>query len=574
MQENILSPYIVDVYPDKAQYLSDEEIKIHIQMFNPCEKEIEVTIKMIVMLLDDMIIEKSLTLTLQGQSEKKVVFSIPSQKCDWQGYGVDVSLLVNNEVSHTLSTAFDVVSTWKKAPRYGFLSDFYREDEEDTKDIEQMRKYHLNVVQFYDWMYRHDNLVPDKDYYIDPLSRELSLKAVKNKVKLCHKYGMKALAYGAVYAASREFYEKYKDLALYDNTGNVQNLGDNWLFIMNTSPESPWVQHIISEFKKAVELFDFDGIHMDTYGFPKTAYSMLNGQKKLERLDEHFPVLINNTRKQLETVKDDIGLIFNAVSNWSVETVAPAKQDAVYIEVWDPCERYFHLNHLINRAKELGKKPVILAAYLTAFLKENDIEPEYAENSFLLASAVIFASGGYHLLLGEENGVLAHPYYVRYGKIRHEFERTIRNYYDFIVRYANLLYDPQLIDLSMTHANGINDEYRFENGRFSSYGEPDKIWTIIKEKPGYKIINLINFSGIQSDIWNEAKESRPTTTENIDIKVLIDEKVKGVFWASPDINNGLPQEIEFEFEHYRRGEVIKFSIPKLEVWNLIYIKVE
>jgi dextranase len=301
---------------------------------------------------------------------------------------------------------------------------------------------------------------------------------------------------------------------------------------------------------------------------------MQDGKKKLEKLSEHFPVLINNTRKQLEAIKKDIGLFFNAVNNWSIETVVSAEQDAVYIEVWDPCDRYLHLYHLINRAKELGKKPVILAAYISAYLMENDVPPEYAENCLLLASTVIFASGGYHILLGEKNGILAHPYFIRYGVIRNEFERILRNYYDFIVRYANLLYDPELADVSMTHVNGINDDYRFSNGRFSSYGEADKIWTIIKEKPGYKIINLINFSGIHSDVWNEPKEKRPSVIENIVIKALINEDIKGVFVCSPDINNGIPQALNFEFEPYCRGKVAVFKVPKLDVWDLIYIEVK
>lgn len=574
MNKNNFLPYMIDVYPNKSQYLSGEDISIHVQMMNPNENQIQAVITINVMLLHDVIVQRRLEVILQPQSEESIDISLSAFQDDWQGYGVDVTLQVENQDIQTFSTAFDVVSTWKKAPRYGFLSDFHREDEQDSKDIEQMVKYHLNVVQFYDWMYRHDNLIPEENYFIDPLSRELSLKAIKNKIKLCHTYGMRALAYGAVYAASKEFYEKHKEWALYDNSGKVQNLGDGWLAIMNISPKSPWFHHIINEFKKTVELLDFDGIQMDTYGFPKTAYSMQDGQKKLEKLNEHFPALINTTKKQLEAVKEDIGLIFNAVSSWSIETVAPAEQDAVYIEVWDPCDRYFHLYHLINRGRELGKKPVILAAYISAYLKENNIKPEYAENCLLLASAVIFASGGYHILLGENNGVLAHPYFVRYGVIRQEFERMLRNYYDFIVRYANLLYDPGLADVSMTHVNGINDDYRFSNGRFSSYGEADKIWTIIKEKPGYKIIHLINFTGIQSEIWNEPKEKRPATANNIVIKALIDEHIKGIFLCSPDINNGVPQELTYEFEPYCRGRVTVFNVPELKIWDLIYIEVE
>jgi Uncharacterized conserved protein len=574
MYTTISQLYISDVYPDKAQYLYKENVNIIVELSNKMQEEINAVIQVSVLDIDKVIMQQNKDITLKPEVNQEVVFSYVPSSDESKGYGVDVILTVNGSTVCSLSTAFDVADSWKKAPRYGFLCDFYRKDENDAEAVKQMSKYHLNVVQFYDWMYRHDNLIPDENYFIDPLNRQLSLNAVKNKLKLCHDYGMKTMAYGAIYAASREFFEKNRDLALYNSNGGVQNLGGNWLFIMNISPESPWVSHIIDEFAKTVTLFDFDGIHMDTYGFPKAAFSMLNGQKRLERLEEHYPSFINRTREQLEAVKDDVGIIFNAVGNWSVETVASAKQDAVYIEVWDPCERYFHLNHIVSRAKELGRKPVILAAYLSAFLKENGVDPEYAENSFLLVSSVIFASGGYHILLGENNGILAHPYFVRYGAIRKEFERMVRNYYDFIVRYQSLLYDLELSDKSMTHANGINEEYVFGKSVFSSYGEPDKVWTIIKEKPGFKVINLINLKGIASDIWNEEKTNRPVTVENIQIKVLVNENVKKVVIATPDFNNGSAKELDFTYSEHVRGRLLEFTVPILEIWNLVCIETE
>lgn len=585
MQDKIPVPYIIDAYTDKAQYLRGQEVGILVEIQNPGEVEQDAGIILSVMFLDEVIWKTERRAKLQKKEDTRINFTFLPPETDWQGFGVDVSIFVEGLECHRLSTAFDVVSTWKKAPRYGFLSEFYKEDECDSKDVEQMVKYHLNVVQFYDWMYRHDDLIPGEDYFIDPMGRNLSMIAVRNKIKTCHQYGMKVLAYGAVYAACNEFYEKHRDWALYKNNGNVQSIGD-WLYIMNPAPVSPWMEHIIGEFRKAVEVLKFDGIHMDTYGFPKSAYSALNGERKLVRLEEYYPILIGKTRRELENVNEDIGIIFNAVSSWPVEVVAPAEQDTVYIEVWDPCEKYIQLNQLISRARELGKKPVILAAYLSPFSNKQHEETIYvqkynqpydekkAQNCFLLASAVIFASGGYHFILGENHGVLTNNYYVDYGRISDEFTRTVRDYYDFIVRYANLLFDTRLADISMTHANGINDEYKFENGMFSSYGEPEKIWTIIKEKPGYKTLSLINLRGIVNDRWNDGKENRPMLAENIWITALVDEKVEGVFIATPDRNNGRPEKLDFQYTEGMRGNYIRFRIPKLEIWDLVYIKVD
>jgi dextranase len=126
----------------------------------------------------------------------------------------------------------------------------------------------------------------------------------------------------------------------------------------------------------------------------------------------------------------------------------------------------------------------------------------------------------------------------------------------------------------MTHANGRNGEFVFEHGEFSSYGEPDRIWIIVKEMPGYKIINLINFTGINSDLWKEPKTVKPQFKTDICVKALVDEKVKRIFAASPDIEDGRPQELKFEYIGHARGRQLVFNIPELQYWTLVCIEVK
>lgn len=557
---------IIDVYPGKAQYLEKDRVSIFIELHSIHEK-INVSVCIRVCEIHREIINKNIQLTLSKGLNifERELFTAPGET---KGYGVDIEFK-----NQRISTAFDVARHWSERPRYGFLSDFYDSDEEDFKDIIQMNKYHLNVIQFYDWMYKHEKLVPKNDYYVDLLGRKLSRKAVMNKIEGCRKYGMKTMAYGAIYAASQEFYKTHGDWALYTNDDKPHSLSD-WLYIMNISRDSPWFDHIINEYRHAVRVFGFDGIHMDTYGFPKTAFSRMNGERRLERLDRQFPELISETRKELRKCKNDIGLIFNAVSNWGIMQLAKSELDTLYIEVWPPQDRYVNLYCLINRAKELGNKQVVLAAYYKFFKRTEGYSDEQCRTGFLLATSVIFASGGFQILLGEENGILTDPYYVNYEKINDDFERVVRNYYDFSVRYGNLLFSLESEDCSMTYANGINEEVVFSNYEFSSYPRPDSIWTIVKKLPGYYVFHLINFNGITSDIWNEGKEQRPVRAENIEVAAIIDEGVKGVWMASPDRNNCISEKLGYEYESGKRGNAIKFKIPVLDIWNLIYVEIE
>jgi len=136
---------------------------------------------------------------------------------DWEtrddvsvGYGADAFFrLTDGEGTRLigpLSTAFDVARHWKLAPRYGFLSDFAPGERGRLEDADSLLKFHLNVVQFYDWMYRHDELVPREDVFVDPMGRTLSHAVVREKIDALRRRGMASIAYAAGYAALKDFH--------------------------------------------------------------------------------------------------------------------------------------------------------------------------------------------------------------------------------------------------------------------------------------------------------------------------------------------------------------------------------
>lgn len=89
---------------------------------------------------------------------------------------------------------------------------------------------------------------------------------------------------------------------------------------------------------------------MDTYGFPKTAYSHLDAIPKKIKLEDELPTLIDETRENVHGEEEPY-LIFNNVGAWPVQRTADRKQDAVYIEVWPPYDRYASIAQLIRDAR-------------------------------------------------------------------------------------------------------------------------------------------------------------------------------------------------------------------------------
>lgn len=166
------------------------------------------------------------------------------------------------------------------------------------------------------------------------------------------------------------------------------------------------------------------------------------------------------------------------MNDWPVESVAGSAQDSIYIEVWPPHDTYLDLMQLISKARSLsGGKQVILAAYMHPFAEKNN--PESAEKSFLLTFAVIHASGGCQLVLGENKGTLCDSYYNKYATLRDEFLPKVKAYSDFVVRYGELLFAKAITDISMTATGGINEDILFssEQTGFSVKPEADKVWT-------------------------------------------------------------------------------------------------
>lgn len=569
---SVMQPWIIDLYPKKAQFASGEPVTICAELNNASNVVRKLRLETRVMQLNRTVETGVCELELAASEKVTFEWEVSPRNAEFDGYGVDVVLYDEERQLDLFSTSFDVVSDWRKSMRYGFLSDFNIVESGITTDVEYLRKLHVNVVQFYDWMYRHDDLVPPQSEFRDLMNRELSLNVVKEKIALCRMYGMKAIAYGAVYAASREFYEAHKEWALYDSSDKVLEL-IGLFYIMNIAVDSPWHNHILEQYERAVELVDFDGIHMDTYGFPKTAISRLNGTKRVEVLKEQFPVLINHARERLERLKGDVGLIFNNVGNWPLDSVAMAKQDAVYIEMWHPYERYHHIQQVISQAKLQGAgKPVILAAYLKPFRDLPKSEWAKANVSALLLTAVISANGAYHLLHGEYQGVLTQAYYVDYTRLDDvEFLRHMRNYYDFIVRYANVLFDKSLEDVSMTHAGGDNLEYVFEGVPWSAYGEAGKVWAVIRENKRYKTISLINMTNNEDDLWNKGKQM-PHVLDGIKVSVMLDGEVRSVFAASPDREMGRPRNMAFTVHNGSRGRTLTVELSQVRIWELLVVE--
>jgi dextranase len=561
----------LDLYPDKAQYRPGETGYLLVELTCSAAASLQVCLEIRRLQEAPLSVQ---TVEVDCVSGAPLIVRLPlvTAADEWECYGVELTVWRDGEQVARGWTAYDVADHWRRAPRYGFLSDFRPEEAGELRAADSLRRYHLNVVQFYDWMYRHDQLLPPSDEFIDPMGRLLSYRVVQEKVAALHERGIAAIAYGAVYAALQDYHAAHPELGLYKRSGEPFELIERF-YLMDISPDSPWSAHIVEQFRQVVAA-GFDGIHLDQYGFPKQAVRRVDGREELVDLARCYPALIDRAKQAVTEANPQAGLIFNNVSGYPLRATAKADQEAVYIEVWPPVVRLRELKGLIDEAKRVGSgKPVILSAYLPAFYPKAGNDPVWCENGAVLTMATIFASGGYHLLLGEDDRLLTMAYYPDYAAMRPSFIRETRRYYDFIVRYGKLLYDPALEDLSYTYTGGVNTEIRFEGAaEFAPNGDPGKVWTIVKKRSDGLLVHLINLVGVEDDLWEHGKAHRPEPQTGFVGTILLEREPAGLYAASPDNENPALQELPFEIVPHEQGLAARFTAPVLNVWTMLYLR--
>jgi dextranase len=324
------------------------------------------------------------------------------------------------------------------------------------------------------------------------------------------------------------------------------------LVYMDPRPDSPWVNHLLAQFDQVLEQTAFDGIHLDQYGDPKEGYDS-QGQ----RFDLAGPLAatINATKELVRSRRAQGAVVFNAVTNWPIEDVAPADQDFVYIEVWPPYTWFDDLHGLITKAQDLGGgKPVVLAAYIDPSLEHN----------VRLVDAVIFASGGGHIELGERGGMLADAYFPRYKTMSPEMAETIRRYYDFAVRYEDVI-GPATQDATQHYLSRI----AIDGVSTSPSQRSNKVLPIARHADGSTAISLINLVGIKSPEWARPLEEPPQALGALNVRINVEQTPARAWMATPDGADPAAHPLAFRTGTDESGDYVLLEVPSLKYWSMI-----
>lgn len=490
---------------------------------------------------------------------------------DFQGYMAEIYIQNADGTQEVVATTgIDVSSDWAKFPRYGFLSEYGQMSDSDRASvINNLNKYHINGIQFYDWMYRqHQPLAgtpgSPMETWNDIMNRTIYKSTVDGYIGLAHQKNMKAMFYNLAYGVLDDYDPASitPQMFIYKNANHtikdMHELGAPFISnIYLTDPANTgWQNYLAQKNNDVYQVFDFDGYHIDQLGDRGNVFKY---DGTAANLKNSFVPFID----AMKTAQPSKTLAFNAVNQYGQQEMANSALDFLYTEVWSPNEGFKDLTDILanNAAYSNNTKNTVLAAYMN-YDKANS-QGIFNTPGVLLTDAVIFAFGGSHLELGEH--MLAKEYFPNDNlSMTPELKASLEEYYDFLVAYQNLLRDGGTFNTPVISTG---------DGKLNLGSWPPsmgKVAAVGKQVGNRQVVHLLNFTNANSLNWRDAQgtQNTPADIKQAIVNLQVNNGVTKVWYASPDYKGGTAIPLEFT----QNGNAINVKLPLLKYWGMIVIE--
>lgn len=529
-----------------------------------------------------------------------------------------------------------VEDDWTVFPRYGIVagsptdqnSILVKNLEAYRKELELMKSMNINSYFFYDAYNEATDPFPEGiDSFVQKWNTwshtQVDTKAVKELVDQVHKSGAVAMLYNMISADSNPKNPALPLVALaynfYDSFGKkgepmTYTIGDNPTQVYYDPANPDWQKYIAGVMKSAMDRMGFDGWQGDTIGDNRvTDYEHRNST---DEADSHM--MSDSYASFINAMKDLIGekyyITINDVNGGNDDKLAKARQDVVYNELWTnggsviPGRMqvaYGDLKARIDMVRNKTGKSLIVGAYMEEPGIDYTVPGGKATNgagkdalagkplqadATLLVDATVAAAGGYHMsiaALANANAalnVLQSAYYpTQYLSVAKDTIRKLYNYQQFITAYENLLRGEGVTNSTQSVSTKNASGEILSKDALGVTG--NQVWTFAKSGKGFSTVQMINMMGINAGWHNEegyADNKTPDAQENLTVRLSLAGKTAQeaakiadqVYVTSPDDwATSSMKKAQASLETDENGQpVLVISVPKLTLWNMLYIK--
>ena len=529
-----------------------------------------------------------------------------------------------------------VENDWTVFPRYGIVagsptdqnSILVKNFKAYCKELELMKSMNINSYFFYDAYSEATNPFPKGvDSFVQKWNTwshtQVDTKAVKELVNQVHKSGAVAMLYDMISADSNPKTPALPLAALvynfYDSFGKkgepmTYTIGDNPTQVYYDPANPDWQKYIAGVMKSAMDRMGFDGWQGDTIGDNRvTDYEH---RHSTDEADSHM--MSDSYASFINAMKDLIGenyyITINDVNGGNDDKLAKARQDVVYNELWTnggsvlPGRMqvaYGDLKARIDMVRNKTGKSLIVGAYMEEPGIDYTVPGGKATNgagkdalagkplqtdATLLVDATVAAAGGYHMsiaALANANAalnVLQSAYYpTQYLSVAKDTIRKLYTYQQFIIAYENLLRGEGVTNsIQAVSTKNVAGEILSKDALGVT---GNQVWTFAKSGKGFSTVQMINMMGINAGWHNEegyADNKTPDAQENLTVRLSLAGKTaqeaakiaNQVYVTSPDDwATSNMKKAQASLETDENGQpVLVISVPKLTLWNMLYIK--
>jgi dextranase len=441
-------------------------------------------------------------------------------------------------------------------PIMGFATSF--DSETLVPVLTWLRQLRVTVVQIYDWMESYSAPLAEQDSYHDPLGRPISRAALKQLIEGVRENGAVAQAYAPVCATDNEFGATHSEWLLYRNDGSRQSLG-NLLQIMDPGSRE-WQQHWIEGYGRAIDVLGFDGLHLDTYGYPRNALDISGQPVCVERGYAQFLDALRAARRS-EVVS------FNQVNGVPRGFSPPSPPAFRYSEVWPPNDRWRHLEGLLQRSA--GSNPVhgdTLAIYPPVWQRPRSS----ALRTAVLSEAIVTALGANTLLWGDNYGVLCRPYYVEHEQLLEEEISTALEWHRFGLRCRDLF--RQGVDTSWYE---LTDENASVVVSWAGDTTPEPVeralFARVRRDEELVVVSLLDLSGSSDGSWLSGTDAG--NCDQAEVSILLDVPERWVAQAAVlGRNEGRFAPLEVGVTSHREGRALTCTVPVSGGWSVLRLQ--
>ena len=602
--------YLTDPETTKAAYSkTDGDINYSVVVSNPTAETKTMTVNLTLQHASEIIGQDNVDLTLAAGASAKVSNLTVASEWLTNNTGYLVTISVNDKSGSTLSSkraGLSVEDDWTVFPRYGIVagsptdqnSILVKNLEAYRKELELMKSMNINSYFFYDAYSEATDPFPEGvDSFVQKWNTwshtQVDTKAVKELVDQVHKSGAVAMLYNMISADSNPKNPALPLAALaynfYDSFGKkgepmTYTIGDNPTQVYYDPANPDWQKYIAGVMKSAMDRMGFDGWQGDTIGDNRvTDYEHRNST---DEADSHM--MSDSYASFINAMKDLIGekyyITINDVNGGNDDKLAKARQDVVYNELWTnggsviPGRMqvaYGDLKARIDMVRNKTGKSLIVGAYMEEPGIDYTVPGGKATNG---AGKDALANANAAL------NVLQSAYYpTQYLSVAKDTIRKLYNYQQFITAYENLLRGEGVTNSTQSvSTKNVAGEILSKDGLGVT---GDQVWTFAKSGKGFSTVQMINMMGINAGWHNEegyADNKTPDAQENLTVRLSLAGKTAQeaakiadqVYVTSPDDwATSSMKKAQASLETDENGQpVLVISVPKLTLWNMLYIK--